>query len=326
MASNWVRGAAAAVVMSLGLWAGALTAAERTPEPAIKSSAVLVLDQETGEVLLGRNAENIAPIASLTKLMTALITVEAGLPLNEVIRITRDDIDRLKGTGSRLPVGSSYTRDDLLKLALMSSENRAASALGRSFPGGINAFVAAMNAKAQELGMSATRFVEPTGLSSANVSSAEDLAKLVRATHEMPLIREYSTMTRHKVKINGRPAQFVNTNSLVRAGSWDIGLSKTGFINEAGRCLVMQANFNARSVIIVLLDSFGKYTRVADARRIRAWLEPNFTEPAVVRAKAVTVQPKAAKKKVKTKKKVAKRSTAKKQATRVKTQIKAASR
>lgn len=292
MKSGWLR-TAAAVVFAFTLASGAY-AASAISEPQIRSAAVLVMDQETGEILLSQNSENVAPIASLTKLMTALVTLEAGLDLDEKIKITNDDIDTLKGTGSRLRVGSVFTRDDLLKLALMSSENRAASALGRSFPGGVSAFVNAMNAKASEIGMLHTRFVEPTGLSSANVSSAEDLAKLVRATHDVPLIREYSTMTRHEVRIKGRPAQFVNTNALVRAGQWDIGLSKTGFIREAGRCLVMQAKFNARSVIIVLLDSFGKYTRVADAKRIRAWLDPDFTLKSrqVVQSKAVKVKAK----------------------------------
>lgn len=312
----------AAAALAFSIMAGPVAAAERA-EPQLRSAAVLVLDQDTGEVLLSRNTDSVAPIASLTKLMTALITVEAKLPLDEVIEITDADIDTLKGTGSRLRVGSSFTREDLLKLALMASENRAASALGRSYPGGKSAFVQAMNHKAHELHMSATHFVEPTGLSSANVSSAEDLAKLVRAAHRMPLIRDYSTMARHEVRIKGRPASFVNTNALVRAGSWDIGLSKTGFINEAGRCLVMQANFNARSVIIVLLDSIGKYTRVADAKRIRQWLEPDFVaaEPKIVRA---STKARVAKKAVKRKAvKVKARSTS---SGRVKARIKAAAR
>lgn len=313
--SSWVR-AAAAVVVAFFVFGGAHAAGLRSG-PDVKSSAVLVMDQETGEVLFSQNSDNVVPIASLTKLMTALVTLEAGLDLNERIKITEEDIDTLKGTGSRLRIGSVFTRDDLLKLALMASENRAASALGRSYPGGVSAFVAAMNAKAAELQMTATHFVEPTGLSSANVSSAEDLAKLVRATHNAPLIREYSTMPRHQVKIKGRPAQFVNTNALVRAGQWDIGLSKTGFIREAGRCLVMQAKFNARSVIIVLLDSFGKYTRVADAKRIRAWLEPDFKTPSVVQSKTVKVKPKTKAKS----KKVSAKSTK-----RVRTQVKASAR
>ena len=317
MKSSWVRMAVAAVALTLTMVAGPLMAAERA-EPKLKSAAVLVMDQETGEILLSHNSESITPIASLTKLMTALITVQAGLDLNEVIEITEADVDTLKGTGSRLRVGSALTRDDLLKLALMASENRAASALGRSYPGGKSAFVAAMNAKAHALHMTATHFVEPTGLSSANVSSAEDLAKLVRAAHEMPLIREYSTSARHEVQLKGRTAEFVNTNALVRGGSWDIGLSKTGYITEAGRCLVMQAKFNARSVIIVLLDSIGKYTRVADAKRIREWLDPSFAveRPRIVRSKAVKVKAKVVKKAPT--KRVAK--------TRVKAKIQAAAR
>lgn len=319
MRFSWVRLAVVAVALTFACVAGPLAAAERA-EPKLRSAAVLVMDQETGEILLSHNSESVAPIASLTKLMTALITIEAGLDLDEVVEITEADIDTLKGTGSRLRVGSALTRDDMLKLSLMASENRAASALGRSFPGGKSAFVEAMNAKARELKMTATHFVEPTGLSSANVSSAEDLAKLVRATHETPLIREYSTMPRHEVKIKGRTGQFVNTNALVRGGSWDIGLSKTGFINEAGRCLVMQAKFNARSVIIVLLDSIGKYTRVADANRIREWLDPGFViePPRIVRSKAVKVKAKVKKKAINSKKKAPKN--------RVRTQIKAAAR
>ncbi|MFO7189968.1 MAG: D-alanyl-D-alanine endopeptidase [Pseudomonadota bacterium] len=312
MKSSRVWTAVAAFALWWATVTGAYAAQDRT-EPKLRSSAVLVMDQETGEVLLSQNSEKALPIASLTKLMTALITLEAGLDLDEQIAITEEDIDTLKGTSSRLRVGSRFSRDDLLKLALMASENRAASALGRSFPGGKGAFVAAMNAKARELGMHSTHFVEPTGLSSANVSSAEDLAKLVRAAHELPLIREYSTMPQYQVKIKGRPATFVNTNALVRSGQWDIGLSKTGYISEAGRCLVMQAKFNARPVIIVLLDSFGKYTRVADAKRIRAWLDPDFrlNSERVVASKPA---------KAKTAKKVA---TKKK---RVRTQVKRAAR
>lgn len=321
MKLHWARAAVAAAALAFSIMAGPVAAGERA-EPQLKSASVLVLDQDTGEVLLSRNTDNVTPIASLTKLMTALITVEAKLPLDEVIDITDADIDTLKGTGSRLRVGSSFTREDLLKLALMASENRAASALGRSYPGGKSAFVQAMNRKAGELHMGATHFVEPTGLSSSNVSSAEDLAKLVRAAHRMPLIREYSTMAHYDVKVNGRPASFVNTNALVRGGSWDIGLSKTGFINEAGRCLVMQANFNARSVIIVLLDSIGKYTRVADAKRIRQWLEPEFVvaEPKIVRA---STKARVAKKSVKRRTVKAKARTS---SARVKTTIKAAAR
>lgn len=275
MAVHWIRATVAVAALAFSMVVTPAAAAQHAP-PQIRSASALVVDQKTGEVLFERNTRNVAPIASLTKLMTALVTLEAHLPMDEVIEITSDDVDTIKGTGSRLRVGSHFTREELLKLALIASENRAASALGRSYPGGLRTFVRAMNHKAQMLHMEATHYVEPTGLSSDNVSSAEDLAKLVRAAYHVPLIREYTTTPRYEVKINGRPASFVNTNALVRAGQWDIGLSKTGFINEAGRCLVMQATFSARSVIIVLLDSIGKYTRVADAKRIRQWLEPEF--------------------------------------------------
>lgn len=248
--------------------------------PELKSSAVLVMDEETGEILYSRNPGQILPIASITKLMTAMVTLDAGLPLDERISITNKDLDTLKGTGSRLRVGTELSRDDLLKLALMASENRAASALSGAYPGGRDAFMQAMNAKARQLGMNGTYYVEPTGLSSANVSTAEDLAKLVRAAQSYPLIREYSTLANHKIAVGRRVASFSNTNGLVRAGNWDIGLQKTGYISEAGRCLVMQAKLAARSVVIILLDSWGKYTRIADANRIRQWLEPDFVIPA----------------------------------------------
>jgi D-alanyl-D-alanine endopeptidase (penicillin-binding protein 7) len=197
------------------------------------------------------------------------------------VAITEEDVDLHKGSRSRLPVGTVLSRTDLLHLALMASENRAASALGNSYPGGGGAFVAAMNAKAAALGMADTRFVEPTGLSSDNVSSASDLVKLVTASKSYALIRAYSTSTSHEIELHGRKVAFTNTNGLVRSGDWDIGVSKTGFIREAGRCLVMQTRLAARSVIIVLLDSWGSFTRIADAARIRAWLEPGYSMPAL---------------------------------------------
>jgi len=240
----------------------------------LQSSAALVLDQQSGEILYGKNATTIAPIASITKLMTAMVVLDANLDPDEKIRITQDDIDLLRGSHSRLGIGAVLTRDELLRLALMASENRAASALGRSYPGGLDAFVRAMNLKAQLLGMSGSHFDDSTGLSSTNVSTAEDLATLVRAAHSYPLIREYTTSTGFAVHLGGRkPVAFHNTNRLVGSGAWDIGLSKTGFINEAGRCLVMQATLAGRAVIIVLLDSWGKYSRIGDANRIRKWLE-----------------------------------------------------
>jgi D-alanyl-D-alanine endopeptidase (penicillin-binding protein 7) len=240
---------------------------------ALKSSAALVLDEETGQVLYGKNTESVLPIASITKLMTAMVVLDANLDMNEPITVTNDDLDMLKGTHSRLRVGTALTREEMLRLALMASENRAASALGRNYPGGFEAFVNAMNLKARLLGLRGTRFADPTGLSSANVSTAEDLGIMVRAAHRYDRIREFSTASGFAVLIGGRPAAFRNTNRLVASRDWDIGLSKTGFINEAGRCLVMQARLAGRAVVIVLLDSWGKYSRIADAARIRKWLE-----------------------------------------------------
>jgi serine-type D-Ala-D-Ala endopeptidase (penicillin-binding protein 7) len=272
-------------------WVAVATAAE---EPTLRSSAVLVIDAETGEVLHSKNADAIVPIASITKLMTAMVTIDAGLPLDEPITITADDAQAAKAKRrARLPVGATLTRAELLQLALMASENVAAVALGRAYPGGTDAFVAAMNAKAHELEMTGSRFVETTGLSSENVSTAEDLAKLVRAAKGYPLIAEYSTTPDAEYTVRGRRVAFANTNGLVRGHTWEIGLSKTGFINAAGRCLVMQATVATRSLIIVLLDSVGKYTRIGDANRIRQWLEPGYLAPgepksAAARPKAVT--------------------------------------
>jgi D-alanyl-D-alanine endopeptidase (penicillin-binding protein 7) len=247
----------------------------------LKSASVLVLDEATGQVLVGRNARAIVPIASITKLMTAMVTMDARLPLDEQLEITEEDYESVKGerVKARLPVGSVVSREDLLRLALMASDNRAAAALGRTYPGGPYAFVQAMNVKAQMLGMSDSHFVEPTGLMSANVSSAQDLAKLVRASNGYPLIRDFSTTPAHAFVINGRLVEYGNTNALVKDGDWEIGVQKTGFIREAGRCLVMYAKVAARPVIIVLLDSVGRYTRLADAARIRDWLDPDYDIP-----------------------------------------------
>ena len=240
----------------------------------LHSNAVLVLDHQSGEILYGKNTQAIVPIASITKLMTAMVDLDANLDPEEKIVITQDDVDSLRGSHSRLRVGAPLTRDELLRLALMASENRAASALGRAYPGGLESFVRAMNLKAQLLGMNGSRFADATGLSSANVSTAGDLATLVRSAYRYPKIRQYSTSTAYAVSLGGRhPLAFRNTNRLVGSGAWDIGLSKTGFINEAGRCLVMQATLAGRAVIIVLLDSWGKYSRIGDANRIRKWLE-----------------------------------------------------
>lgn len=239
----------------------------------LASSVALVLDQTNSEVLFEKNAGVALPIASITKLMTGLIVVEAQQDMDEVLTVTDDDVDREKFTTSRLRVGSRLTRREMLHIALMSSENRAAAALGRNYPGGIQGFVAAMNAKAHELGMTDTRYVDSSGLSSRNVASARDLAKLVMAAHQQPLLREFSTDPSSAVAASGRLVQYRNTNYLVSLPDWDIGLQKTGFINEAGRCLVMQTIIQGRAVIMVFLDSKGKQSRTADAGRMRRWLE-----------------------------------------------------
>jgi serine-type D-Ala-D-Ala endopeptidase (penicillin-binding protein 7) len=240
---------------------------------ALRSSSALVQDAETGETVYGKNAETVVPIASITKLMTAMVILDAGLDLDEKITLSREDAVQMKGSRSRLRSGLSLTRGELLLLALMSSENRAAAALGHNYPGGLEAFVDAMNAKAAALQMDESRFVEPTGLSPANVSTASDLAKMVRAAHEYPLIREYSTKSRATVRASGRALQYGNTNNLVRSSYWEIGLSKTGYISEAGRCLVMQVRLADKDLIVVLLDSWGKHSRIGDANRLRKWLE-----------------------------------------------------
>jgi D-alanyl-D-alanine endopeptidase (penicillin-binding protein 7) len=238
----------------------------------LKSSVALVMDQETNEVLFSKNPQAVLPIASITKLMTALVVTEAQLPMDEVLTVTQDDVDTEKNSSSRLAVGSQLPRVEMLHLALMASENRAASALGRNYPGGVEAFVAAMNRKARELGMNDTHYAEPTGLSSRNQSSARDLAALVKYAHGNQVLREFSTSPEHQVTLGSRQVTFHNTNGLVRGGSWDIGLQKTGYITEAGRCLVMQADLAGRKLIMVLLDSAGKYSRIGDAERLRKWL------------------------------------------------------
>lgn len=239
---------------------------------SLQSSVALVMDQDTNEVIFSKNEQAVLPIASLTKLMTALVVTEAGLPLDEVLTVTMDDVDTYKNSSSRLAVGTQLTRGEMLHLALMSSENRAANALGRHYPGGLPAFVAAMNRKAAALGMSDTRYVEPTGLSSSNQSSARDLATLVRAAYGYPLIRELSTSPEYHVAVGHRYLQYRNTNRLVYSPAWEIGLQKTGYISEAGRCLVMQAQLAGRKLIMVFLDSAGRYARQADAERVRKWL------------------------------------------------------
>ena len=243
----------------------------------LRSSAVLVLAQDSGEALFAKNVDQIMPIASITKLMTAMVVLDSGLPLLESIDIDKTDVDRKKGSRSKLQVGTTLMRAEMLKLALMASENRAAAALARNFPGGTEAFVDAMNQKAAQLGMVNSHFEDPTGLTPDNVSTAEDLAKMVAAAHTYPLIREYTTSDSFKIESEDRRRHrllsYVNSNRLIKSSQWDIGLSKTGYISEAGRCLVMQAMIADKPVIIVLLDSWGKLSRIADANRIKRWIE-----------------------------------------------------
>lgn len=252
----------------------------------LKSSVALVVDQDTDEVLFSKNPSAVLPIASITKLMTAVVVTEAALPLDEVLTVVQDDVDATAGSKSRLKLGTRLTRGEMLHLALMSSENRAAHLLGRTYPGGMQSFVAAMNAKAQSLGMADTRYVEPTGLSSDNQSSAQDLARLVREAYQYPILRDLSTTVQASVPVGTRQVQFSTTNGLVRNPEWEIGLQKTGYISAAGRCLVMQAQLAGRKLIMVLLDSAGKYSRMGDAERIRKWLATAPIVPSAVAAPA----------------------------------------
>jgi D-alanyl-D-alanine endopeptidase (penicillin-binding protein 7) len=245
-----------------------------TPDAlALRSSVAYVVDQNTGESLFDKNSHAVVPIASITKLMTAMVVLDSKAPLTEQIEVTDEDRDYIKNTGSRLSVGSVLSREDMLHIALMASENRAAAALSRYFPGGRPAFIAAMNAKAKQLGMTDTHFESPSGLTSENVSSARDLVKMVNAAYQYPMIRQFSTDHSYEVYTGKRSIAYNSTNALVRNPSWDIGLQKTGFINEAGECLVMQATIHGRPMIVVLLDSSGKYSRFADATRLRTWLD-----------------------------------------------------
>ena len=265
-------GVLAVMVLIAGTVAEA--ASDKGPRgPDVRSSSAFVMDPTNGTVVFERKAEQVGPIASITKLMTALVVLEAQQPLDEIIEIKADDRWKGKGAFSRLIVGTKLSRGDLLHLALMASENRAARAVGRSYPGGEATFVRAMNAKAKALGMTQSHFDDPSGLSTENVSSARDLAKLVIAASHNATIREYSTSRSHEVKVGRSLLEFRNTNSLVANPTWTITVQKTGFINEAGECLVMQTVIEERPVVIVLLNSFGKYTRVADAKRIRQWME-----------------------------------------------------
>jgi serine-type D-Ala-D-Ala endopeptidase (penicillin-binding protein 7) len=255
---------------SFGQLAGLHSAGD---ELDLKSSVALVIDQETSEVLLRKNDSAILPIASITKLMTGLVISEAKLPMDEMLTITQDDVDTEKGSSSRLRVGTSLSRGELMHLALMASENRAAHALGRTYPGGLTAFVEAMNQRAQLLGMADTKYVEPTGLSSRNQSSAQDLARLVGTASQDKMLSELSTSPGYQVEVGRRTLQFNNTNRLVKNPAWDIGLQKTGYISEAGQCLVMQAKVAGRKLIMVFLDSAGKFSRIGDAERVRKWVE-----------------------------------------------------
>lgn len=260
---------------------GQLQGLHRIDDPLdLKSSVALVVDQETDQILFAKNPNAVLPIASITKLMTALVVTEAALPEDELLAISQDDVDTEKGSRSRLRVGTQLTRGEMMHLALMASENRAANALGRHYPGGLSAFVAAMNRKAAELGMTDTFYVEPTGLSSRNRSSAKDLTLLVKAAYEHPNIRALSVSPEAQVAVGSRQVQFHNTNRLVSNPTWEIGLQKTGYISEAGRCLVMQAQMAGRKLIFVLLDSAGKYSRLGDAERIRRWLASGNGVPA----------------------------------------------
>ena len=241
----------------------------------LKSSVAYVIDQDTNEVLVSKNDQAVLPIASITKLMTGVVISEAKLSMDESITITQDDVDTEKGSSSRLKVGTTLTRGELLHLSLMASENRAAHALGRTYPGGLQAFVDLMNAKAAALGMHDTRYIEPTGLSSKNQSSAKDLATLVSLAYQDPILRELSTSPSHQVEVGKHTLNYKTTNRLIKYPNWDIGLQKTGFISEAGQCLVMQAKIAGRKLIMVFLDSAGKLSRVADAERVRKWVEVN---------------------------------------------------
>jgi D-alanyl-D-alanine endopeptidase (penicillin-binding protein 7) len=242
------------------------------PRLVVKSRIALVEDAHTSQVLLAKNADRVVPIASITKLMTAIVALDAKLPLEDKLTISDADRDLIKGTTSRLRVGWSLSREDTLHLALMASENRAAAALSRYYPGGRPAFIAAMNAKAAELGMKDTHFVNPNGLTTENVSTALDLVKLLQAAYQYPLIRKFCTDPDYTVRIGRHTLHFVNTDRLVRSSGWDVEIQKTGFINESGRCLVMRANVDGRDLIMIFLDAYGKLTRFADARRVRTQL------------------------------------------------------
>jgi D-alanyl-D-alanine endopeptidase (penicillin-binding protein 7) len=257
--------------------------ADATSPLFLQSRAALVINEENGQVLYGKNSNRTMPIASITKLMTSMVVLDAHLPMDEPITVTEDDVDHYKHTSSRLQVGTTLPRGEMMLVALMASENRAAHALARTYPGGVDAAVVAMNAKSKALGMASTNFLDPTGLHSENQSTPHDLVLMVKAAHQYSDIHQFTTTAEHVIiAANGRPVQYRNTNLLVRSGAedWDIGLSKTGFINEAGKCLVMQARIRQQPVVIVLMDSWGNLTRIGDANRVKHWLESSITASA----------------------------------------------
>jgi serine-type D-Ala-D-Ala endopeptidase (penicillin-binding protein 7) len=277
------RGPASAISTSTSTVARTKTASAKTARPHsaraainkldLRSSSVLIMDEADESILYSKQPKKVMPVASITKLMTALVVLEGQQPLDEMLEVSALDRDTEHGSASRLLVGTHLSREDLLHLALMSSENRAAHAVARHYPGGIAPFIRAMNAKARQLDMMSTHFVDPTGLSSDNVSSAADLIKLVLAASADPVIQKFSTHQSYSVPVGRQVLEFRNTNTLVSKADWDISVQKTGYTQAAGRCLVMKTLIQDRSVVIVLLNSFGKYTRVADVRRIRKWIE-----------------------------------------------------
>lgn len=285
IAQRLVLTAATAQVIPAKLTFGDMAGLNLTHDPlALKSNVAFIMDQATSEVLFEKNSRVPLPMASITKLMTALVVLDSQQDMNEILQVTSQDVDYERNSGSRLRVGAQLSRTDMLHIALMSSENRAASALGRSYPGGLSNFVKRMNEKARTVGMTDTLYVDSTGLSSRNVASARDLAKLVSAAYNYPIVRQYSTDTSYIVEPGGRALHYSTSNGLVKNPEWDIGLQKTGYIAEAGRCMVMQANIEGRPVVMIFLDSKGKQSRIADAGRVRKWLE---TSPSTLPATPV---------------------------------------
>ena len=266
------------LIISFVFLFNSLSYAKNSNLPDVRSAKAIVVNQKTGEVIYEKSAGSVSSIASLTKLMTAMVILDSGVNLDQEIKITKADIDRIKRTGSRIPIGSKLTRYELLEFALMASDNRAASALSRSYPTGRQGLVDAMNVKAKKLGMFSTNFRDPTWLHKGNTSTAIDLVKMAQAAYQYPLIRKMTTEPQGEINYGKRNYKigFVNTNRLVRKGIWDIGLSKTGFIRESGRCLIMQAIVNNEPVIMVFLNSYGKLTRFADAKRVKKWMEKNY--------------------------------------------------